>query len=139
MQCQPVIINIQEPYYSLVKSGKKKVEGRLAHNEYMKLKPGDVIQARKDKKSLAEGEQQDSFYLRVVKVNKYSSFEEMLRAEGINKVLPSNSITSEQGVEVYRVFYSEEEEQKWGVAGIHVEVEKEVPSTPLDDATCFVD
>ncbi|MQL86960.1 hypothetical protein Taro_019490, partial [Colocasia esculenta] len=52
-------------------------------------------------------------------VKKYPSFLEMLKAESLTKVLPGVK-TIEEGVQVYRNFYTEEKEKKSGVLAISV-------------------
>uniref|UniRef100_A0A0E0BHL1 ASCH domain-containing protein n=1 Tax=Oryza glumipatula TaxID=40148 RepID=A0A0E0BHL1_9ORYZ len=52
-------------------------------------------------------------------IRKYASFSEMLQAEMISEVLPGIS-SIEQGVGVYRKFYTEEKESLYGVLAISV-------------------
>uniref|UniRef100_A0A0E0R6R0 ASCH domain-containing protein n=1 Tax=Oryza rufipogon TaxID=4529 RepID=A0A0E0R6R0_ORYRU len=52
-------------------------------------------------------------------IRKYASFSEMLQAEMISEVLPGIS-SIEQGVGVYRKFYTEEKESFYGVLAISV-------------------
>lgn len=60
--------------------------------------------------------------LKVVKVVKYASFRDMLEAETIDRVLPDGATTTvDDGVAVYRQFYTESIEKKKGVIAIHVE------------------
>ncbi|ONI29463.1 hypothetical protein PRUPE_1G199500 [Prunus persica] len=52
-------------------------------------------------------------------IRSYSSFSEMMEAEGLSKVLPGVE-TIEQGVQIYRKFYTEEKERSNGVLAICV-------------------
>uniref|UniRef100_A0A0E0BHK7 ASCH domain-containing protein n=1 Tax=Oryza glumipatula TaxID=40148 RepID=A0A0E0BHK7_9ORYZ len=79
-------LHVQEPYFTQLRAGTKKVEGRLAAGNYNR---------------------------------KYASFSEMLQAEMISEVLPGIS-SIEQGVGVYRKFYTEEKESLYGVLAISV-------------------
>ncbi|KAI8537436.1 hypothetical protein RHMOL_Rhmol09G0023600 [Rhododendron molle] len=57
--------------------------------------------------------------LQVQDVRRYASFSEMLEAESLTKVLPGVQ-TIEEGVQIYRKFYSEEKEKLNGVLAIGV-------------------
>uniref|UniRef100_A0A2N9J3V0 ASCH domain-containing protein n=1 Tax=Fagus sylvatica TaxID=28930 RepID=A0A2N9J3V0_FAGSY len=52
-------------------------------------------------------------------VHRYASFSDMLGAESLAKVLPGVE-TIEEGVQIYREFYTEEKEKTNGVLAIHV-------------------
>ncbi|KAJ7542529.1 hypothetical protein O6H91_10G110300 [Diphasiastrum complanatum] len=99
-------IHVQEPYFSLLRSGDKIVEGRCATGSYIQIQVGDMLLVN------------DSLLLIVQKVNRYSSFSEMLEKESLANVLPGVQSIAE-GVNVYRKFYSEETERK-GVLAFHV-------------------
>jgi ASC-1-like (ASCH) protein len=53
----------------------------------------------------------------------YSTFAEMLRSEGLEKCLPG-IFSIEDGVAIYRQFYSKEEEAQFGVLAFKVIVFK---------------
>jgi len=44
-------IHCQEPWFSKIRSGLKKVEGRKHNNKYFQLKPGDLLEFYCDEKS----------------------------------------------------------------------------------------
>lgn len=98
-------LNVQEPYFSLIKNGLKIVEGRLGKNKYFDLKMGDKVLFNNDLERKVE------------KIVKYSSFREMLIFEGLKNVLP-NVKSLEEGEKIYYQFYSKEDEQKYGVVAI---------------------
>jgi ASC-1-like (ASCH) protein len=101
-------MGLQEEYLKAIAEGKKKIEGRLYDEKRQKIKPGDII--------IFENK-----LMCVVKdIRVYSSFREMLESEGIENVLPGVR-DIEEGIKVYRKFYSEEKERKYGVAAIEVE------------------
>jgi ASC-1-like (ASCH) protein len=101
-------MGLQEEYLRAIAEGKKKIEGRLYDEKRQKIKPGDTI--------IFENK-----LMCVVKdIRVYSSFREMLESEGIENVLPGIR-NVEEGVKVYRKFYSEEKEKKYGVAAIEIE------------------
>eukprot|EP00897_Mesotaenium_endlicherianum_P003379 jgi/Mesen1/3069/ME000180S02296 len=87
--------------------GEKTIEGRCNVGAYCRLQPGDLLLVN------------SSLHLLVQRVHPYASFGDMLVAEGVASVLPG--VTSvEEGVAVYRRFYSEEKEACGGVVAIHV-------------------
>lgn len=101
-------MGLQEEYLRAIAEGKKKVEGRLYDEKRQKIMPGDTI--------IFEGR----LMCAVKDVRVYSSFKEMLEKEGLENVLPGVG-SIDDGVKVYRRFYSEEKERKYGVAAIEVE------------------
>jgi len=103
-----------EPYFSFLKNGEKTIEGRIRKNWYCVLKPGDHIIVHNKENEL------DSFETVVKDVRNYSSVREMLEKEQFKKLLP-NVETIEQGINVYRKFYTEDQEKEFGVVAIEVE------------------
>ncbi|AEC51880.1 hypothetical protein PNA2_0964 [Pyrococcus sp. NA2] len=102
-------MGLQEEYIELIKSGKKKIEGRLYDEKRRQIKPGDII--------IFEG---GKLKVKVKAIRVYKSFKEMLEKEGIENVLPGVKDV-EEGVKVYRQFYDEEREKKYGVVAIEIE------------------
>ncbi|GLT34895.1 hypothetical protein SLA2020_093850 [Shorea laevis] len=99
-------LHVQESF-SHLKDGLKGVEGRCAIREYSSIEPGAMILCNK------------CLVLEVQNVHRYASFMEMLEAEDIDKVLPEVK-TVEEGLQMYRKFYTEEEERSKGVLAICV-------------------
>lgn len=91
----------------MVKCGEKTIEGRLKKGKWSEVKKGDEILFN------------ESLVTEVISVREYSSFEEMLRMEGLSKVLPGYE-SIEDGVTEYRRFFSEDEEKRYGVIAIEV-------------------
>ncbi|XP_052136078.1 uncharacterized protein LOC127754552 isoform X1 [Oryza glaberrima] len=100
-------LHVQEPYFTQLRAGTKKVEGRLAAGNYNRIAEGSLLLFNK------------CLLLNVQVIRKYASFSEMLQAEMISEVLPGIS-SIEQGVGVYRKFYTEEKESLYGVLAISV-------------------
>ncbi|KAH9783459.1 ASCH domain-containing protein [Citrus sinensis] len=98
-------LHVQEPFFSFIKDGLKTVEGRCAISDYNSIGPGSVILLNK------------CMMLKVQSVCHYDSFSEMLEAESLVKVLPGVK-TIEEGVQIYRKFYTEEKERSNGVLAI---------------------
>ncbi|KAH9783454.1 ASCH domain-containing protein [Citrus sinensis] len=98
---------IEEPYFTQLKDGLKTVEGRCAVGDYNRIGSGSLILCNK------------CLVLKVQDVHGYLSFSEMLQAESLAKVLPGIK-TIDEGVQVYRRFYTEEKEKTNGVVAICV-------------------
>ncbi|XP_033148200.1 uncharacterized protein LOC103855154 isoform X2 [Brassica rapa] len=119
-------LHVQEPYFTQLKDGLKTTEGRCAVGDYMSLyllcplriSSGAFILFNK------------CLLLQVQDVCYYTSFSEMLRVEGLAKVLPGVE-TIEEGVGVYRNFYPEEKERMNGVVAIRVVKPVEQPYAAL--------
>ncbi|WP_457619653.1 HisA/HisF-related TIM barrel protein [Methanopyrus sp.] len=101
-------MGLEEEYLNLIKEGKKTVEGRVKDDKRVRIKPGDKILFNR------------RLLVKVVDVREYDSFEEMLREEGLENVLP-NVDSIEEGIEVYRRFYSSGKEKMFGVLAIEIE------------------
>lgn len=100
-------LHVQEPYFTQLKDGLKTIEGRCAVGDYNRIAPEAFILFNK------------CLVLEVQDVHHYASFSEMLQTESLAKVLPGVK-TVEEGVQVYRKFYTEEKEKSNGVLAISV-------------------
>ncbi|OMO90288.1 hypothetical protein CCACVL1_07414 [Corchorus capsularis] len=100
-------LHVHEPYFTQLKDGLKTVEGRCAVGDYNRIGSGALILFNK------------CLVLEVQDVHHYDSFFKMLEAESLAKVLPGVK-TIDEGVQVYRKFYSEEKEMSNGVLAICV-------------------
>lgn len=65
-------------------------------------------------------EETDSVGVFVKGVRTYLSIREMLENESLNKVLP-DAKNVDDGVEIYKRFYTKEQENEYGVVAIEVE------------------
>ncbi|XP_051133483.1 uncharacterized protein LOC127253092 isoform X2 [Andrographis paniculata] len=100
-------LHVQEPFFSQLNDELKTVEGRCASGNYNSIQSGHLLLFNK------------CLILKVQDVRKYVSFHEMLTAETLSKVLPGVA-SIEEGVQIYRNFYSEEKESSNGVLAISV-------------------
>jgi len=101
-----------EPYFTFVKNGQKTIEGRLRKGEYANLKVGDHIIVQNDNET-------DSVEVEVKDIRSYPTFEAMLNNEDLKRVLPDVE-TIDQAVQVYRQFYTPQQEAEFGVMAIEV-------------------
>lgn len=102
-----------EPYFTFLKNGRKTIEGRVRKGWYCNVQPGDEIVVFNE-------EETDSLVVVVKRVARYKSIKEMLTREPMEKLLPDIK-TVDQGIEVYRGFYTPEQEQQFGMVAIEVE------------------
>lgn len=92
-------------------NGKKIIEGRLNKGKFKKIKTGDLLNINNASNFLVVGK------------NKYKSFEEMIKKEGVENVIPDKPSVSE-AVQVYYKFYNREDEDKFGVLALKVKKEQ---------------
>lgn len=106
-------ITIKQPWFDLIKYGKKTIEGRLNRGLFKKLQVGDKIEwIHKNLK----------FNVIVTRITPYTSFKQMMKTEGIDKVLPTiNDIDS--GVKLYRQYFTENDEKSNGVVDIEMKLD----------------
>lgn len=103
-----------EPYFTLVKCGKKTVEARIKKGKYGKIKPGDFIVVLKR-------DSEESIKVRVLGVRNYNNFKEMFEKEDYKKIIPDAKNIEEALKEPFR-FYTKEMEKKYGVVAIEVKL-----------------
>lgn len=100
-------INIQEPYYSSVLNGKKKIEGRLNKGKFLEAEIGDTLKIN------------NQVNFKLINKREYSSFKDMISMEGVENVIPDKK-TIEEAVNVYYKFYSKADERKYGVIALEI-------------------
>lgn len=101
-------LNVQEPYKTLIISGKKTVEGRLNKGKFADLKIWDIL------------ELDDTWEkLEVINLTLYPSFKAMLENEEVRHVLPWIA-NIEKGIAIYHQFYTSAQEAEFGVVAIHI-------------------
>ncbi|KAK6279473.1 hypothetical protein POUND7_019740 [Theobroma cacao] len=100
-------LHVQEPFFSMLRDCLKTIEGRCAGGKYNNIEPGAMILFNK------------CLVLEVQDVHRYATFSKMLEAESLLQVLPGVKST-EEGLQIYRKFYTEEKESSNGVLAICV-------------------
>lgn len=112
-------MNVREPYYSLLRSGVKSVEGRLHKgifkDWYERIQRGETIHLT----ITSSGDRSQSFEASIIGARSYDTFEELLVTEGLRHVLP-NIRTLADGINVYRQFYTAENEQQYGTCAFYM-------------------
>lgn len=106
-------ISCQEPWFSKIKIGDKKIEGRKYSTSLASLKSGEILKFCCNERS---------FLTEVVKIVNYSSLEDYLNAEGIENVLPGIESFAE-AVNIYLKFNDREKlDNAGGFLAIHIKV-----------------
>ena len=100
-------LNVDERWFKYILDGTKTIEGRLNKNKFKLMRNGDII--------IFNG----IIKKEVISVRYYNSFEEYLRNEGIDKCLPE-VVDINDGINIYREFYSFEDEIKYGIVAIEL-------------------
>lgn len=114
-----LILHVQEKYLAAIEAGLKLVEGRLGKEKYLSLRPGDRLRFVSEINRIPS-----KLICEVMGVAYYPSFREMLEKEGLAVVLPGEA-SVDAGVGIYRQFYSEAEENLYGVAAIFIKDNKQ--------------
>lgn len=106
-------VHCQEPWFSKIKSGVKRIEGRKYSPKYSGLKTGELLEFYCNTQN---------FIAEVIEVKSYKTLEEYLKTEGYQYALPGvNSF--QEAVEVYLQYNSREELNKAdGFLAIHIKV-----------------
>jgi ASC-1-like (ASCH) protein len=107
-------VGISDPWFEHIASGKKIIEGRLNKPPFSTFKIGDRIKFINPKGVVC---------VHVTYVVKYPTFKEYLTIEGLGRTLPG-VYTLEDGIAVYRKYYSKEKEKEFGICAIHLKKTK---------------
>jgi len=110
------IKNLSEPWFSLIKLGIKKCEGRLNKGDFAAMKKGDHIVFENSEFGF-----QRMFRVKITSIHNYESFEEYLYNETLEKCLPGID-TLEEGVSIYYKYYKPEDEAQYKIIAIRVKV-----------------
>ncbi len=108
--------NLSEPWFSLIKLGIKTVEGRLAKGDFANMAIGDIIEFSNDSFGFER-----KFLVKITKIETFKTFRLYLKAKKLSKCLPGVD-SLDQGVAVYRQFYSQEQEKEFGIIAITVQL-----------------
>jgi ASC-1-like (ASCH) protein len=108
--------HLSEPWFSLIKIGAKKCEGRLNKGDFSEMKKGDFIIFENNDFGFPR-----SFRCKITSIHDYSSFQNYLESETLEKCLPGID-TIEEGVSIYYKYYSMEDENKYKIKAIRLRV-----------------
>jgi ASC-1-like (ASCH) protein len=106
-----IISTKQHPYIELIAEGKKKAEGRIYPEKIRKFSVNKILCLHNDV----------SYVLcKIISLNVYKSFEEMLLQEGISNMLPFTDSLNE-AIGVYNSFPGAERVKIYGAVAIMLE------------------
>ena len=108
---EPLIKQVQEPWFGYIKSGKKTIEGRLNKGSFQELKKGDIVYWKNADKIIKT---------KIISVHHHKDFEKMLKTHRLYNVLPSIR-TYKDGVKVYHKFFSPSDVKKYGILAIKLQ------------------
>lgn len=106
-------ISVSEPWFSEITKGTKTCECRLRKGKFTNIQAGCQLHIiRKDDSDM-------TIVKNIHSIAIYPTFQECLAHEGIQSTLPGIS-NEEQGLSIYRQFYSSDEERKFGVIALKI-------------------
>lgn len=108
-------MRLADEYFDLMKKGKKKIEVKLNDEKRQLINIGDIIYFEK------VGNPNKKIKVRVLDLNRFKSFEELMNNYDITDYAKEDD-TKEKLIEILNGFYSNEEQEKYGVLAIRVEV-----------------
>lgn len=114
-------VEVSEPWFKLIKEGRKTTEGRKNTEKWSGINPGDVIIFTNN-----EGGERGTKRVRaqVVEIVHYlgsNALENYLRGESLECALPGVK-TYEEGKLVYLKFWNNEEIEKYGMLAIRIKL-----------------
>jgi ASC-1-like (ASCH) protein len=103
---------LSEPWITLISLGLKTVEGR-----FKEMTVGDIVEW------LNDDFKPRKVLTRITRKAEYSTFEEYLETEGLQKCLPGMP-DLETGLSLYYKYFTKEDEKEFGVIAIEIELIK---------------
>ena len=110
--------HLSEPWFTLIKIGAKKCEGRLNKGDFFEMKKGDNIIFTNNDFDFSR-----SFHCKITSVHNYISFEKYSDIETLEKCLPGID-TIDEGVSIYYKYYKKEDEDKYQIKAFSLRVIK---------------
>ena len=102
-------------YYNYILKGTKRIELRLYNEKRKNIKVNDEIEF------LKEPQLEESFKAKVLELIKYDSFNKLIDNYDISQLADKNS-SKEELIKDLEKFYPKEEQKKYGVIGIKIEL-----------------
>lgn len=109
---KPIVFQMMcdEPWFSLIQTGIKPVEGRKNSPRYHQIQTGDFIE-------FSNGT--DKFLAVVTEIRSYDSLEDYLMDVTFQKALP-NVASFDEAIKIYHQWSTPNEIQKYGFLGIFI-------------------
>jgi ASC-1-like (ASCH) protein len=110
--------HLSEPWFSLIKLGVKKCEGRLNKGDFADMKKDDYIVFENNDFDFPR-----SFRCEITSTHNYNTFKQYLQSETLNKCLPGID-TIDHGVSIYHQYYKPHDEATHKIVAIRLRVVK---------------
>lgn len=107
---------VSEPWFSFIKMGTKKVEGRLNKGVFGDMKKGDTLEFVNYDFGFPR-----KITTKITSTKTYPTFRDYLTGEGIDVTLPTVD-NIEDGVKVYYKYYKPKNEEEFGVVALRFDV-----------------
>jgi len=116
-------IGIQSEMLKTIIDGQKTVEGRLGKQKFLELKVGDDVSLREDIYIAGEITHsiENRVKIKIDAVTRFKSFEQMLNQLGYKNAIPSAQ-NIDDAIDKYRAYYSENDENAYGVIGLNFHI-----------------
>lgn len=114
-----------EPFAAVIR-GKKTIEGRLNKGKFAEFAPGDVVEIRRDYRDsagIAHDGESNAARVKIVAIRHYPDFSTMVRTEGFERIASYESSLTET-IANYEIYYSPDDQRKYGVLAIEIEIVK---------------
>jgi ASC-1-like (ASCH) protein len=116
--------DLNEPWFSAICDGTKIAEGRLDKSWVTNLHPYDMIEFKRNPiPNEITSDIVPKIEVIVTNIKRYKSFSDLFDDVGLDKVLTGKK-DYDEGIKVYRQWYSKEKEKELGVVGIFFKVIK---------------
>ena len=110
-------MSVNEPWFSYIKNGTKKYEGRCYRGKTLLVQKGDLIAFQRHP---LQDHDNETVLKTVVKVHLFPTFEDALKTMPIGEILPGVQDVA-TGVLVYYKYVSKETQQTHGVCMIELQ------------------
>ena len=106
-------LKLQERFFDYIENGTKRIELRLYDEKRRAINLGDEIEF------LKLPDLEDKLKVKVCGLLRYSSFSDLFKDFDIS-ILADKSMSKEELLNVLQEFYTQEEQEKYGVLGIRI-------------------
>ena len=111
------IMKLNPKYFEYMKNGTKRIEIRLNDEKRKNIKIGDEIVFKKEPELIEE------IHTKIINLTIKKTFRELINTLDIYKY-SDESETEDKFLEDLYKFYTKEQEEKYGVIGIEIKIEK---------------
>lgn len=108
--------HLSEPWFSLIKVGIKKCEGRLNKGDFEEMNPGDFIVFENNDLGFPR-----SFRVKIISIQNYDTFESYLENETLENCLPGIE-SMEEGISIYYKYYKKSDEELYKIKAFRLVV-----------------